>query len=411
MRTAYTDFTCFESKRVHLGVCGSVAAYRVPDLVRWWTDIGMSASVTLTASARAFITPLTFEALGAAPVYGDMFASHSPFAHLEPGQIAHALIIAPATATTLARLALGLADEMLACQALAFEGPLVIAPAMNPRMWAHVATQEHIATLTRRGASIVMPEKGGTACGDEGQGRMADMRHIWLASLRAVSPQDMQGRRVMVTLGPTREQWDVARFWSNPSTGTMGAALAIAAWLRGAEVHAVCGPDCPWLPADIVRHDVSSAAQMFDAAHSLWHQTDIGIFTAAVADFAPEPLTMLGMEKFKKSTAPEGFTLRFTPTVDILHTLARQRTTEQVILAFAAESVYDMTALAKIAHAKRVTKGADMLAANPIGLPYAGFASATNTLVVVDREDREEHWSACTKADAAWRLCSWLTTL
>lgn len=408
MRTAYTDFTCYKGRRVHLGVCGSVAAYRVPDLLRWWADVGISTGVTLTAAARKFISPLTFEALGATPVYGDMFTSDGPFGHLEPGQSAHAMIIAPATAATLARLALGLADEMLSCQALAFDKPLLVAPAMNPRMWAHPATQAHVDTLARRGVHIIAPDVGGTACGDEGQGRLADLRTIWLASLKALTLQDMQGKRVMLTLGPTREAWDAVRFWSNPSTGTMGAALAVAAWLRGAQVDAVCGPACPWLPVAIRRHDVSSAAQMFDAAQSLWAQADIGIFTAAVADFAPEPL---GGIKFKKSSAPDGFSLRFMPNADILHTLAKERRPEQRILAFAAETEPDMTALAALAHAKRAAKGADMLAANPISGPNAGFASATNTLVVVDYTGREEHWPTCGKADAAWRLCSWLITL
>lgn len=248
---AHLAFRGVGGPRLHLGVCGSVAAYRALDLVRQWQDAGVSVSATLTLSAQKFVTPLTFAALGAAPVYTAPFddpQAPSPFAHLEPGQVAQALVIAPASAATIARLAQGQADELLACQALAFRGKAVIAPAMNPAMWSHPATQANIATLRERGCAVVEPGCGRTACGEEGQGRLADLREIYLAGLRALAPQDMEGIRVMVTLGPTREHWDGLRFWTNPSTGTMGAAVAVAAWLRGARVEAVCGPGTPWAP-------------------------------------------------------------------------------------------------------------------------------------------------------------------
>ncbi len=266
---AHLAFRGVGGPRLHLGVCGSVAAYRALDLVRQWQDAGVSVSATLTPSAQKFVTPLTFAALGAAPVYTAPFddpQAPSPFAHLEPGQVAQALVIAPASAATIARLAQGQADELLACQALAFRGKAVIAPAMNPAMWSHPATQANIATLRERGCAVVEPGCGRTACGEEGQGRLADLREIYLAGLRALAPQDMEGIRVMVTLGPTREHWDGLRFWTNPSTGTMGAAVAVAAWLRGARVEAVCGPGTPWLPAGIARHNVGSARHMLEAA-------------------------------------------------------------------------------------------------------------------------------------------------
>ncbi len=400
----FSDTSPFKNMGVHLGVCGSIAAFRAPDLVRWWHKNTMHVAVTLTDAAQRFITPLTFEALGAAPVYTQMFAAEHMFGHLEPGQNASVMVIAPATAATLAHICHGCADSMLACQALAFDGPMVVAPAMNPRMWQHAATQENIDILRRRGVQLVLPECGGTACGDTGQGRLADLRHIWLASLKALSVQDMQGLKVMLTLGPTREQWDAVRFWSNPSTGRMGMALAMAAWLRGAEVHALCGPlsEEYFLPPEILCYTTPSAKDMYTAAADLWPRMDVGIFTAAVADFSP---VSYGAEKFKKNTAHEGLRIDFTPNTDILRTLAAQKKEGQKILGFAAETCADL--LAAVRH-KLAHKGAHILAGNTIGKAHSGFASSTNTMVVADCYGREEHWPTMPKTDVAWRLCSWL---
>lgn len=252
---AHLRFHGFTGKRLHLGVCGSVAAFRAAELVHKWQDAGAGVSATLTRAARQFITPLTFEALGASPVYGDMFGGQTPFEHLEPGQTAHALVLAPASADMLARLAAGRAEDMLSCQALAFDGPIVAAPAMNPRMWQNPATQANVALLRERGVTFVGPESGVVACKDEGPGRFADLRAVYLAGLKALTPQDMEGVTVLVTLGPTREDWDDVRFWTNASTGTMGAALAVAAWLRGARctrcaARWTCG--CPPIPVSTV---------------------------------------------------------------------------------------------------------------------------------------------------------------
>lgn len=401
---AHLAFRGVGGPRLHLGVCGSVAAYRALDLVRQWQDAGVSVSATLTPSAQKFVTPLTFAALGAAPVYTAPFddpQAPSPFAHLEPGQVAQALVIAPASAATIARLAQGQADELLACQALAFRGKAVIAPAMNPAMWSHPATQANIATLRERGCAVVEPGCGRTACGEEGQGRLADLREIYLAGLRALAPQDMEGIRVMVTLGPTREHWDGLRFWTNPSTGTMGAAVAVAAWLRGARVEAVCGPGTPWLPAGIARHNVGSARHMLEAAASVWPQCDAGVFTAAVADFSPVPPAQGGDKKFKKSDAPDGFDVHFAPNPDILKTLAADRRPGQKVVGFAAESQN----LEDSVRGKLVSKKADMVVGN---LLQDGFGTPDNTVFVADASGREERWAHLSKTDVAWRLLSWL---
>lgn len=400
-------FKRFADKRIHLGVCGSVAAFRVAELVHRWQDTGAGVSATLTAAARRFITPLTFEALGASPVYGDMFSGEAPFEHLEPGQIAHAMVIAPATADMLARLAQGRADDMLSAQALAFDGPVVLAPAMNPRMWRNPATQANVDILRERGFLFVGPDSGVVACHDEGQGRLADLRMIYLAGLKALTPQDMEGRSVMLTLGPTREAWDDVRFWTNASTGVMGASIAVAAWLRGAEVHAVCGPVDVWMPDDSAfhRHDVTSARQMLEKARELWKSADVGVFTAAVADFSPEPH---GPGKFKKDRAADGFSLNFLPNADILRTLAEERSEGQVIVGFAAESAPDMDALGLAVHHKLASKGADMIVGNRIS---DGFGRAANRVYVADTQGRDEVWPDMPKPQVAWKIIDWVRSL
>ena len=400
-------FKRFAGKRLHLGVTGSIAAFRVPELVRRWQDAGIGVGATLTASAQSFIAPLTFEALGALPVYGGMFAGEDVFGHLEPGQNADALVIAPATADILAKMAHGIADDMLSAQALAFDGPIVVAPAMNPRMWQNLATQANVALLKERGVTFVGPDSGRMACDDEGHGRLADLRMIYLAGLKSLTPQDMEGRNVLVTLGPTREPWDDVRFWTNGSTGSMGASIAIAAWLRGAEVHAVCGAVDIWLPSDagFQRHDALSAAAMMDAAAGLWPHMDVGIFTAAMADFRPAPH---GPGKFKKSGAEHGFSLEFLPNADILRTLAEDRADGQIAVGFAAESSPDMDSLAAAVRSKLASKGADMIVGNRIS---DGFGRASNRVYAADAQGREEQWPEMPKTQVAWKILDWVRTL
>ena len=396
---SHLDFTGYGGRRVHFGVTGSVAAYKSLSLLRRILATGASAGVSLTASACRFVTPLAFEALGADPVYTALFDSASAnFAHLAPAQTADLLAVVPATANTLAKLAHGLADDLLSCQALAFDGPILCAPAMNPRLWQAAATQDNWRTLLARGVIPVVPECGEMACGESGQGRLAAEDAIFCAMLRALTPKDMAGKRVLVSLGPTREYFDAARFWSNPSSGRMGACVAMAAWLRGAEVTVVSGPVSWWFPDDVRVIFVTSAAQMYEACLDVWPQADYGVMAAAVADFSPIPHP--GGGKFKKDAAGDKPPLQFTPTRDILAAMGGVKTPAQYLIGFCAET----DNLCENARGKMDRKRCDAIIANPIGRADSGFASVSNEAVAMDARGRQETWGNIPKTEMAMKI-------
>ncbi len=399
-------FEMQEEKKIHLGVTGSIAAYKAISLMRAWQKAGIEVSVTLTSAAKEFVTELSFESLGAEPLYKDMFCD--AFSHLAPEKDADAFIIAPASADTIAQLATGRADSLLAAQALAYSKPLYFAPAMNPKMWANPATQENVRTLEERGHFCIVPESGIVACNDVGQGRLASDEMLFLYGIKAVTEQDLAGKTVLVTLGATQEPFDDIRYWTNGSTGTMGMCLAIAAWLRGAFVHAVSTKSVKlFSPLDPLfkLHTVQRAQEMYEVSKGLWHKCDYGIFTAAVADFSPE---MHGRGKFKKHDAEDGFLLQFYPNKDILKSLAAEKRVEQKVLGFAAEYVENSEELRRLALDKMYAKNMDMVVANAL---EDGFGTLDNRVFVADRYTKEEAWGKRPKTQIAWDLISWLNEI
>ncbi|GAU08783.1 bifunctional phosphopantothenoylcysteine decarboxylase/phosphopantothenate--cysteine ligase CoaBC [Desulfoplanes formicivorans] len=393
----------FAGKRVHLGVTGSIAAYKGLDLLRLFVKTGLTAGATLTHAASRFVTDLSFASLGADPVYGDLFQDRlAPYGHLEPGQVAQAMVIAPATASMLAKLAHGLADDMLSTQALAFDGPLIIAPCMNPRMWRNPATRANWETLLSRGIIGVPPCSGDVACGDSGQGRLAETADIYLATLKALAPHDLTGQKILITLGPTREHFDKVRFWSNPSSGKMGWSLAMAAWLRHARVTVVHGPVNLTFPPGVDTIGVNTAREMFDACMDLWPDMDMGCCTAAVADFSPVPH---GRGKLKKDECPEGLCVTFTRNPDILKTMGEHKRPDQRLIGFAAEAEVDLQTTAK---AKLTAKNLDLIAANRIDSDETGFARWNNSVLLLDSQGQSEHMLNRPKIDIAWRIWDWM---
>jgi len=252
---------------------------------------------------------------------------------------------------------------------------------------------------------VLEPDVGRMACGEKGKGRLSDVIDITAHTLKALTDQDLAGTRVLVSLGPTREYFDPARFWSNPSTGLMGASLAMAAWLRGASVTVVQGPVDLWLPGSIQRLQVQTAREMYAACMEHWPHNDLGFMTAAISDFSPVPH---GAEKFKKrSLESEQFSLPFSTNPDILKAMGQVKTSSQKLLGFCAET----SQLTESAAFKLKEKNCDIMVANSIAAPGSGFASSTNTVCVVDSSNRSEQWPALPKAEVSWRLLEWITRI
>ncbi|MEA2694631.1 MAG: phosphopantothenoylcysteine decarboxylase / phosphopantothenate---cysteine ligase [Acidobacteriota bacterium] len=372
--------------RILLGVSGGIAAYKSAELVRRLTARGHQVRAALTRSATAFVTPLTLEVLTGAPVYQEEYLTASGSgeeAHITAARWAEVLCVAPATAHLLARLALGLADDFLTTTALAFSGPLVVAPAMHAVMWEKETVQEHVAALVRRGARLVGPVAGPLASGEVGMGRMAEPEEIATAidALSAAGPLagTLRGKNVLITAGPTHEPIDPVRYLGNRSSGRMGFALAAEAARRGAAVTLIAGPvDLPTPAGRLARIDVTTAAEMASAVALHAPAADLVIMTAAVADFRPRTMAP---EKIKKETGVP--TLELEPTPDILAGLRGVSgvAPSAVTVGFAAET-RDLEANAR---AKLARKGVDFLVANDVSRSDIAFGSEANEVTVFRR--------------------------
>lgn len=387
-----------------LGVSGSIAAYRACDVARELMHRGHTVKVVMTHSAARLVAPATFEALTGNPVTIDAFDEPEPgqIAHIRLAQDADLVLIAPATAHTLARLALGLADDMLTTLALATRAPILIAPAMNPAMWTHPATQAHVQTLITRGVEFIDPTYGIMACGDEGWGKIADTPTIVHAvENRLARTHSLQGLRVLITAGPTYEPIDPVRFVGNRSSGKMGYAIAQSARNRGAEVVLVSGPTHLTPPAGVQFIPVQTAEQMFEVVKELFPACDIFIATAAVADYRPQ--VVLPYKHKRKKTS---WTLRLVPNPDILGTVAQQKG-ERIVVGFAAET----DKLLENARAKLRQKNLDLIALNDVLDPQSGFEVDTNRLTLVFADGRVQPLPLMSKRECAERLMDAIETL
>jgi phosphopantothenoylcysteine decarboxylase/phosphopantothenate--cysteine ligase len=389
--------------RITLGVTGGIAAYKSAELVRRLQDEGHTIQVVMTRAAQEFITPLTFAALSGQRVIVDLFSTsargennlESAIDHIAVAQSTDLLLVAPATADILAKFARGIADDFLSTLYLASTAPVVAAPAMNVNMWQHEATQENLATLRARGVRIVEPNEGYLACGMTGPGRLASQVEI----LKAVEEvlrgrQDLDGERVLVTAGPTREDIDPVRFLSNRSSGKMGYAVARAAARRGAKVVLVTGPTALETPGGVERIDVRSAEDMLRAVQARFPECTLAIFAAAVADYrAVEP----SESKIKRTQ--DALTLRLEPNPDILATVAREKG-DRLVVGFAAET----DNVAENARKKLAQKNADVMVANDVTAEGAGFDVDTNMVTLLSSDGRDLPLPRLTKAEVAERI-------
>ena len=371
---------------VLLGVTGCIAAYKSCEILRGLQKAGVRVKVVMTKNACEFVGPTTFRALTHEPVAIDTFGDGpgDPIHHVSLAEECDLFLIAPCTANVLAKMAAGIADDLLSTTALACTAPIAVAPAMNVHMYEAVATQHNMQVLASRGVHFIEPGEGYLACGDVGRGRLADPADIVASVLHMLEREkDLEGKRVVVTAGPTVEPIDAVRFISNPSTGKMGFAIAEAAVERGAEVTLVTGPvsltDVPG--AKMVR--VGTACEMKTAVDEAFPSADIAIFSAAVSDFRPRTVSD---RKLKKGADDEALAhIELVENPDILKTLASRKGPHQVVVGFAAET-NDVIANAQ---KKLEKKKADVIVANRVGEGLA-FGTDDNTVFFVDCEEVEE---------------------
>jgi len=381
-------------QRIVLGVTGGIAAYKSADLVRRLRDAGAEVRVVMTRGAQAFVTPLTFQAVSGQPVHTELLdaAAEAGMGHIELARWADRVLVAPATADFIARLAHGLADDLLTTLCLATSAPLLLAPAMNQQMWANPATQSNCGLLLERGVRLIGPDYGSQACGETGPGRMTEPAEL-VKTLLADEPVALAGRHVVVTAGPTYEDIDPVRYIGNRSSGRMGFAVAEAAVRAGARVSLVAGPVRLDTPAGVERTDVRSACEMRDAALRLARGADVFIAVAAVADYAP---ASRAEQKIKKGQPRLALELVSTPDVVAEVAALPER---PFVVGFAAETErLREHAMEKLSH-----KSLDMIAANQVGQEGGGFESEDNEILLLTAE-REIPLGKASKAELARSL-------
>jgi phosphopantothenoylcysteine decarboxylase / phosphopantothenate---cysteine ligase len=383
-------------QRILLGVTGGIAAYKAADLARRLQDAGAQVQVVMTDAATQFVTPMTFQALTGRPVRSSLWdaAAEAAMGHIELARWADRIVIAPASADLIARLAQGMGSDLLSTICLASEAPIALAPAMNRVMWANAATQANVATLRARGMQVLGPGEGDQACGEVGTGRMLEPLQIVAALDTTAVPALLAGRRLLISAGPTFEDLDPVRFLGNRSSGKMGFALAAEAAKMGAIVTLVAGPVSLCTPDRVQRIDVRRAVQMRDAIVAALPGQDVFISAAAVADYMP---AQTESRKIKKSAA--SLSLELVRTPDIVSEVARHAQRPTLVVGFAAETNdVEQHALGKLK-----SKGLDLIAANDVAAEGIGFESDDNALTVYS--DSEPHAiERGSKAEVARRL-------
>jgi phosphopantothenoylcysteine decarboxylase/phosphopantothenate--cysteine ligase len=385
-----------EGKTIVLGLSGGIACYKAAELVRLLISKGATVRVIMTAAAQQFITPLTLQTLSGHPVSTNTFdlTQESQIGHIQLADRADVVVIAPATANIIGKLAAGIADDLLTTVLLATRAPVVIAPSMNVNMYENRIVQANLERLRTHGFRLVEPGEGFLACGWQGKGRLADAEVLLAEIERAVSPQDVAAERILVTAGPNREPIDPVRFISNRSTGKMGFALAAAAWRRGAEVTLVAGPTNVTTPHGVTRIDAGTAAEMRRAVLDQFDKATVVLMAAAVADYRP---ARVAPAKLKKGTG--GVVLELERTADILAELAPRKGT-RIMVGFAAETEQ------VVANAERKLreKNLDLIVANDVAGTETGFAVDTNAVTIIDRSGHQEAVPLMSKEAVADRV-------
>lgn len=385
--------------KILVAVTGGIAAYKSAELVRLLVKAGADVQVLMTEGAKAFITPLTFQALTGKAVRSSLLdpTAELGMGHIELARWADHIVIAPATADSIARLSMGMANDLLTTVVLAYQGPVTIAPAMNQAMWSNVITQDNVARLSAFHPrwSWVGPDAGWQACGDVGAGRMSSPEDIAYQVMLSNQNKPLHGKRVVISAGPTRERLDPVRYLSNFSSGKMGYALAQAAKDAGADVVLVSGPVALTVPNGVQLISVESAQEMYDAVMAAVIGSDLFIATAAVADYRPETPSA---QKLKKSDETLSKTISLVENPDIVASVAGLQAQRPFVVGFAAETHNALS----YGQEKRVKKHLDMVVINDVSLPGLGFGSDDNQVTLVSPEAQETFGPASKMRVARW---------
>jgi phosphopantothenoylcysteine decarboxylase/phosphopantothenate--cysteine ligase len=384
-----------QGRHILLGITGSIAAYKAVLVLRQLVHAGAQVTVVMTSSAQQFIAPLTFQVLSRRPVYTSLFDPSEEIRHLTLAERVDMILIAPATANVIGKLANGIADDLLTTLAVASSSPMVIAPAMDGDMWTHPVLQRNLSVLDGLGVQVLSPEEGPLASGKEGIGRLASESRIVEAVItRLRKREDLKGETVLVTAGPTREPIDPVRYITNRSSGKMGYALARAAQGRGARVLLISGPTHLPAPAKVERISVQSAAEMREAVLRCFPDATVLIMAAAVSDYRP---VQRSEQKLKKGREP--LFLELEPTADILSEV-RSRRGQQILIGFAAETEQVVSR----ARSKLERKGLDLIVANDVTQEGAGFDLDTNVVTFIDANGDATALPKLSKAEVAERI-------
>ncbi len=390
-------------REILLGVSGGIAAYKAADYLRKARALGAAVQVVMTRGATRFVSPMTFEALSGRPVYCDIFDSglEGAMPHIELSRKADLFMVLPATANVLAKAAAGMADDLLLASLLCHTRPVLFFPSMNPSMFTNPVTSANILKLRELGHEVVEPEAGETACGESGKGRLPDWPLVREAVLGHLSLKNLKGLKILVASGPTREPIDPVRFVSNRSSGKMGRALALVAARRGGEVTLVTGPVSMDIPPTIDVIDVETAKEMAGTVKELAGSADIIVMAAAVSDYMPEQALS---QKLKKTSGK--IALQLVPTEDILASLLKERRPGQIIIGFCAETenLYE-NSLKKLKK-----KPVDLLVANNVAMPGAGFDVETNKVMLINKDQERVDLPMLHKEEVAERIWDYVAS-
>jgi phosphopantothenoylcysteine decarboxylase / phosphopantothenate---cysteine ligase len=383
-----------------VGVTGGIAAYKAVAVIRALVLAGHEVHVVATEAALRFVGKPTLEAISRTAVHTDLYEGVAEVRHIAIGQAADLIVVAPATANTIAKLAVGLADDLLGNTILASSAPLVIAPAMHTAMWTNPATVENIARLRERGVVVVGPASGPLTGSDSGEGRMSEPDDIVAAALAAAGPHDLVGKKIVVTAGGTREALDPVRFIGNRSSGRQGVAIAVAAAARGAEVTLIAANLEVRTPSAISVQEIVSTEQLRVAVVEAASTADVVIMAAAIADYRP---SIISESKIKKESQGETLQLTLVRNPDILIELGESRKSGQIIIGFAAETEQNREALLELGAAKVSRKGSDYLVINRVGWTE-GFATEGNAVIILNRAGDIVGEAAGSKSTVANRI-------